>query len=498
VWAVAVVGDYIIGHSTRWVTEQAKFVRREVTISIQVTFVRDELPLQGTDDGVVVMLAAPGERVGKGQSYALVCQNGKDAEQLSRRSALEQRLAWLRETSDAANYRALNAEQLSRQVDDTFAQFLRALDRGDCAGLAEPQEVFLHRATTLQVAMGSTLDLAGELKEAQRQLDALAQQAAPERFTQLTAPDSGEYYGITDGFETVLNPAALKNLTPESCTALLQRKAAPQAEPLGKLVKGFRWYAVALVPPGEAQQLREGAEYKVMFPQESARAFILRAERIRRGSGAQGQALVIFSCDEKDGTIQCLRGAKAEITLETVEGLEVPAAALRFLEKGAGQQKRPFTGVYIIRAGKPLLREAEVLYQDSKTAVVAWGGKHEAQAVSGGRVTVRGRLGSVTSPGEGQLRIIGQELSLVAEALDVKPAIPGGPTTQVTAQRRLFNETLLTGSGLQWKQEGNVLIVTGSGFAYREQRDTGLKIHDSVLVEGRIPEDDTTTISAGT
>ena len=488
IWGLAVVGDGLVGRSRHWVTELAGYQSRPVTISAPAIFVREEIPLPGAADGVVVTLMDPGARTGAGQAYALVCPDGRVAEALSRQLILEQRLRWLQDAEEARSYQALNAEQLGRQVDECFADFLKALDRGDCAGLPARQEVFLQRATTLEAALGQSVDFAGEIAEAKRQLEELRAQANPAGQTRLEAPASGIYYPATDGLESICTPAALAQInTPEELRALRDRAPAANASAAGvsaKLVTDFRWYMAAVLPGGQAQQLEEGARYQVMFPQESARGFTMKVERIRRGGE---EAVAVFSCEEKDDTIQCLRGANAEILMDTVDGLVVPSAALRFFEKGEGQTKRPYTAVYIVRAGQLQLREVDVLYQDIATgaAVVAWGRQSEAQAVEGDRITVQGKLQSVTKPAENRLLLIGQDLVLTAET-NVKPIGEGGPSSVVTARRSLFTETIVTGKNLQFEKKGETLVLTGEDIAYREQRGLGLKIHDTVLVGGKV------------
>jgi len=481
IWGLAVLGDGLVGRGKHWVTEQAKYREYPVTITAQAAFVREEIPLPGAAQGVAVTLMEPGARVGAGQAYALVCQDSHGAEVLSRQRVLEQRLRWLQDADEAKAYKALNAEQLGRQVVTCFTDFLRALDSGGCAGLPARQEAFLHRVTTLEAALGRPVDFSGEITETQRQLVELrAQTGAPGL---LEAPGSGDYYPMADGLERVFTPQALGGVnSPEDLQALLD--TPPAADIAGaKLITGFRWYMAAVLPGGQAQRLEEGAKYRVTFPQESAREFSMKVDRIRRGGG--DQAVAVFSCDEKDDIIQCLRSARAEIVMDVVDGLKIPSAALRFLEKGEDQAKRAYTAVYIVRAGQLQLREVDVLYQDGATAVVAWGRQSEAQAVRGDRVTVQGKVRSVTKPAENRLLIIGQDLVLVTES-NVTPLQEGGPSSMVTARRNLFDETVITGKNLQYEQKGETLVLTGEGIAYREQRGQGLKIHDTVLVGGKV------------
>ncbi|MCL2299518.1 MAG: hypothetical protein FWC27_05165 [Firmicutes bacterium] len=481
VWGLAVAGDSLLGHSKHWVTALAGYEQLPVRIEARATFARSEVPLPGAAQGVVVTLTEPGARVGAGQPYALVCRDSREAEALSRRRVLEQRLNWLQDAEEAKSYQALNAEQLARQVDNCFLDFLKALDSGDCAGLPAQQDLFLHRATTLEAALGRPVDFSGEIAETRRQIAALNAQTDASGITQLEAPGSGDYYPAADGLERVITPAALLAVNAPEDLRLLLEKPPAAAAPMGKLVTGFRWYMAAQLPGGQAQRLEEGEKYQVMFPQESARSFTMKVEKIRRGGE---ECVALFSCEEKDDTIQRLRGAKAEIVLEVVDGLSFPSAALRFLEKGEGQAARPYTAVYIVRAGQLQLREVDVLYQDGETAVVAWGRQNEAQAVEGERITVQGKVKSVTRPAENRLLLVGQDMTLVTES-HVKSIEPGAPASLVTVRRKLFGETVVTGKDLRFEQKGETLVLTGEDISYREQRGVGLKIHDTVLVWGK-------------
>jgi len=485
VWGIAVVGDAVAGRAGRWATDKAEYVRQRVVLNADVLFVREELPLEESGGGTVVPQVQPGERVARGESYALVCASSQDAETLSRVRALEQRLRWLQEAARAQHFHALNAERISKQVDSTFTSFLKDLDRGAFGNMDEWKEMFLHRSTTMEAVLGRPVDLSGEISRAQAQLDELRTRmiSTVERL----APQSGCYYPVADGLEDTLTP---KRLLAEDTVRHLGRLWA-QAEDVGgalqaqgKLVTAFTWYAVVRLSAGDAQKLREGTRYTVVFPQESAREFSMGVRTIRR-DGTE-QAYVIFDCDEKDDSIQLLRTAKAEIVLRSVDGLRFPSAALRHREVGEGAERRQARGVYVVRAGKALWREVEVLTEDRRRAVVAWGTQNEAQTVEGDLVTVSGSIQSVKLLEEGRLLITGRDMMITGEHTNVKPAIPGGPTIVQAMRRPLFEVTLLSGRNLVYERDGDVLTLAGEEISYKEQRGVRLKIHDAVLVEGKV------------
>ena len=486
VWGVAVVGGAAARRAGRWVTDRAVYTSQPVTLNAEALFIREEMPLEeSAARGTMVPQVQPGERVGQGQCYVLVCAGGEDAETLSRVHALEQRLRWLQEAARAQHFHALNAEQISRQVDSTFTSFLKGLDRGAFGSIDEWKEMFLHRSTTMEAVLGRPVDLSGEIARAQKQLGALRVRTVSA--IEILAPKSGSYYPAADGLESTLTPQRL--LSDDSAGNLGRmwaqaKAAAPDAQQRGKLITAFTWYAVVKLAAGDAQQLREGARYPVIFPQESSREFNMQVHAVRREG--TGDAYVVFSCDEKDDSIQLLRTAKAEIVLRHVDGLEFPASALRFQEVGEGARRRRATGVYVVRAGKTLWREVEVLHEDRQKAVVAWGTQNEAQAVEGDRVTVSGGIQSVQELDAGKLLITGRDMAITGENTNVTPAVEGGPTSVVVTQRPLFEVTLLSGKNLTYQRDGEVLTLVGDDISYKEQRGVRLKIHDAVLVEGKV------------
>lgn len=486
VWGIAVVGGAVVRRAGRWVTEKAVYVSQPVSLHAEALFIREELLLdESAARGTMAPRVQPGERVGRGQSYVMVCADEGDAETVSRIRALEQRLRWLQETARAEQFHALDAEQISRQVHSAFVAFLKDLERGAFGDIDEWKEVFLHRSTTMEAVLGRPVDLTGEIARAEKQLAAL--RARPVEATELFAPKSGVYYPAADGLEGILTPRRL--LADDSAANLgrmwAQAKNASQ-ESHAKLITGFTWYTVVRLAAGDARQLREGTRYTVIFPQESSREFTMRVHAIR-GDGKEN-AYVVFASDEKDDSIQLLRTAQAEIVLRHVDGLEFPAPALRFQEVGEGPQRRTAAGVYIIRAGKALWREVEVLHEDLEKAVVAWGTQNEAQAVEGDRVTVSGGIQSVQRLAAGKLLITGRDMVITGENTGMEPAIEGGPTSAVVTQRPLYDVTLLSGKSLTYERGGNVLTLAGEDITYREQRGVRLKIHDAVLVEGKVAE----------
>ncbi|MDR2525692.1 MAG: hypothetical protein LBC83_05885 [Oscillospiraceae bacterium] len=488
-WMLGVLGDSIIRKGGGLQTEIAEPTAFPLLIETEMTFVRNEIPLLGTAGGRLVPLVAVGERVAVGQSYAAACSGEQDAATLLRMQSLEQRLQWLEESGKATNYHAVNVQELSKQVDEAYTALLQAYDARDSAAISLARETFLYRSTGLEAALGETLDFSTEIAAAQEELASLRAADIEAKVTELKTSAAGYYYPQADGREAVLTPEKLMNLTPESWEALRTGTASPmQAQ--GRIITDFRWYAVTVLPAEDARQLNEGSSYTVEFPLEAARTLTMRVESVRQGKA--GAAAVVFSAEKKEDALLQLRGARASITLDVHKGLQIPTTALRVREGGEGLRRRSFTGVYVLAAGQPVLREVEVLYQSDAdgVAIVAWDVENKNRALEGDRVILRGAISGFARQEDGSLLVVGKHLRLTAQDTHaLSPIEEGKAITKTTYSAPVYDiVTLRAAKTLSFKKDGEDLIVTGTEMSFKEGRGTGIKIYDHVVVKGRVPE----------
>ncbi|MDR2647813.1 MAG: hypothetical protein LBB67_06810 [Oscillospiraceae bacterium] len=496
-WACALAYDYSMEHISGVKTKAAVRAAQEVTLEAQSYFVRDESTFHIKNGQSIVPLLENGARVSKNEEYAFVFANEADAQNLLKLQRLEHRLDWLRESNDNVNYHVVDVAQLHGQVAETFSAFLGQLDETNFESTIDARDTFLNYATTLEVALNGKMDLSEEIAAAERELREL-RNAGASATDRLTAPEAGNYFNSADGLESVLTPEAIlpqsKNgaLTPEKWNALIQTPAAGDAK--SKIVRGFTWYAVVVLPRDEAQQLLAGTVYKVRFPLETASEFQMKVLSVQ--GGKDDQAAVVFVCTEQNDAIYQLRTAKISIVTGVFEGLEIPSSALRTLEKTDGLQRRSYRGVYVLSGSKVIPKEVRVLYQTGEKTIVAHEQTPEVQSLPGDRVTVSGQIASVVDKKPGTLTVVGKNLSILAENTKYKPAVKAREedeedapafVTVTTARANVCDEINISGDDMQWREEDGNLVITGAGFAYREVLGTILKMYDPVIYEGRIP-----------
>ena len=101
-----------------------------------------------------------------------------------------------------------------------------------------------------EYAYNGSDDLTAKLDELNAQITALSG-AASGGTTRITAPVSGTYSAVADGYESVLTPEALETMTPSQLSS-----AAPQSvsTTVGKLIQGSDY---GLVEPGTIEAATE-------------------------------------------------------------------------------------------------------------------------------------------------------------------------------------------------------------------------------------------------
>ena len=349
------------------------------------------LPAQS---GIVEITRAEGERVGVGQEVALVYQNSQAQSNQEQLDALELEIDLL-EYAISQSGGVDSAARLDEDILQALVDLRAACALGDYADLEEQvleiKSDVLKRGYTYGDGLTSA-DLSAQLQDLRNQRSALQQQSA---FTtgRVTAPQSGTFSNLVDGYESLLTPESVFQLTPSSLAELIDNPPAADSA-LGKLITSSRWYFAASLPGEAADRLSQGGVATLRFTGEFSRDVAVTVEQIGPAEG--GQTLVIFSSDRYLSQITLLRHQTAELIFESWSGLRIPTAALRLLqEEQTDEETGQVTqttrlGVYALVAGRVTFKEVEVLTEGEDYYVVRPVGTGRDALRAGEEIITRG------------------------------------------------------------------------------------------------------------
>ena len=329
---------------------------------VEGILVREEQVLPG-QTGIVDLRVDEGERVGVGQAVAYLYQSEEAVARQQTIRALTLEAEQLRaamtltDTGDAARL----DETIIRQT----VELRSAAAQKDFTALED--QVLDLKSTVLQRAytygQEGTGALQTRLTELRGEIDALRSQA--ERDTRaVTAPASGTFSALVDGYEGVVTPDSLADLTPASLAALLEREEAEDPTALGKLITDPTWYFAALVPAETAQRLLPGHQVTLRFSRDFSGDLSATVESVGEG---EGQVVVILSSQDGLARTTLLRRQTVELIFDSRTGLRVPKQAVHLTEEtvtdpDTGEEEtRTVYGVYAVVGTRAEFKPVEIL-----------------------------------------------------------------------------------------------------------------------------------------
>lgn len=364
-----------------WKTFQDPFVSTYVysytlndSIQTDGLIIRQEQVLSG-GQGIVDVTRGEGEQVGINQTVALIYRDDQARQSQEQQEALRLEITQLQyalgqgeDVSSAAklNDDILNA-MVSLRVASTQQDFSDLEDQ-----VLEVKGKVLRREYTYSDEL-STDSLATRFQELQTQYQTLRNQSYS-AITQVTAPVSGTFSTLVDGYEGLINLESAINLTPQALTDLMNQTPTGDSTAVGKLISSNRWYFAAVVTQEEGERLEQAGSLTLRFAGDFTKEVSMTVEKVNQDD--QGQAVVILSSDRYLEQTTLLRRETAELIFNSRTGLRVPKNALRMVtttseDEETGETTETNTlGVYVVTAGRAEFKPVTILTEGDDFYVV--------------------------------------------------------------------------------------------------------------------------------
>lgn len=348
----------------------------EESVSLSGYVVRQEQVLEDDSSGLLRLRREEGERVSRGGAVASVYADQSSLDRQAEISTLETRIEQLQYAQDAAGSSEVSMK-LDAQILQNILEYRQCL-AADRMAKAETCGIQL-RALVLKrdYTYSENEDLSGQIEALQAQLKELKAQAAGSVRT-ITAPVSGLYSAVVDGYETVLTPESLTDMTPSQLSAV--RADSTVSSSVGKLILGDSWYYAASMSATDAEELQEASDALKKTGKSLTLRFVKSVERdlpvtvSHIGPEENGRCVVVFEGKTYLSRLTLLRQQSAQVVWDSTEGIRVPKEALR-MEKvtvnSEGQRvTEEATGVYCVVGMEARFKPVEVVYNGSNFLLV--------------------------------------------------------------------------------------------------------------------------------
>ena len=329
--------------------------RSEQSIAVRGYVVRTE-QIVDCGETLIELKHSEGERVGAGDTVATVYRSAdalKATQELEMLRAQAEQLTYARSAANDAE----TALKLDSDIREQIIAVRAAFESGSYSALDTLGDRLRTTVLKREYAYSGSEDLSARLDELNAQISALSA-AVSGGTTRITAPVSGAYSAVADGYESVLTPEALETMTPSALAAVTPQSVSTT---VGKLCEGNKWYFAANVNEADAAAFKEGQ--RLTLRMASGVDFDLPVTVMRVSAAENGKCLIVTESDQYLSYVTLLREQNAELILEEYEGLRIPKNALRVDENGE-------SGVYCRVGRVAYFKPVRIVYQGSDYCLV--------------------------------------------------------------------------------------------------------------------------------
>lgn len=344
------------------------------SVTVEGLVVREArvLPAQ---PGILEITRAEGEKVGTGQEIALVYRDSQAQANQVQIEELEMEIELLEYAIDQGGDLD-SAARLDEDILQAVVGLRASYALGDCTQLRDQvmnvKSSVLKRGYTYGEGL-TPADLTARLRQLKEELTVLTRQSA-RATTRVTAPEPGVFSSLVDGYESLLTPDTVLQLTPSALQELIDNPAGEESGALGKLLTSNTWYFAANLPKQSAERLTEGKTATLRFSGELNREVEMTVEQI--GPTEQNKTLVVFSSSRYLILTTLLRCQTVELIFDRWSGLRIPKQALHLEEvtRTDDNTGEPVSvqilAVYALVNGHAELREVEIVHEGEDYYVV--------------------------------------------------------------------------------------------------------------------------------
>ncbi|MBO5727778.1 MAG: hypothetical protein J6R39_04050, partial [Oscillospiraceae bacterium] len=361
------------------------------SVETDALLVRREQVLSGRS-GIVDVVPGEGERVGAGQTVAMVYRDSAALERKERIRSLSME-AELLEYATTRGDQSAGSGELEQEV-VRCAALLRSDTAAGDFGRLEDRVLDLKRAVLHRdYVYGQGVD-ASRLAALNAELSALKSRDEQET-TRVYAGTSGVYSAQVDGFETLADPQSVFSLSVQQLDELLARPADTDTDALGKLITSNRWFLAMNLPREAAQRLSVGKTVTVRFSGDFEQDLSMRVDQV--GKQEQEQVTVVLSTDRALADTTLLRRQSVELIFAQQEGLRVPKSSVHILTEDVVDKEGKLveiisrTGVYAAVNNRAEFKEVEIVAEGSQFYVVRPLESEKTMLRAGDQVIVHGR-----------------------------------------------------------------------------------------------------------
>lgn len=313
-------------------------------VNITAVIIRDEMLVENNHSGTLHFEINDSERAPKDGIIANVFGTAEQSYAATEIVKIKNEIKNIQEIESYNDLNAVDIDLINNKMYESLNAIIRRSQLGSYSDISEYKESLLSLINRKQIATGVAVDFTSQLNELNSRLAVLeAQLGTP--LGSVRAEKAGYFISATDGYEAVLKPDKISEITPEFLENL-KPQPTDNKSVIGKLVSDYTWYIAANVSINDSLQFKVGDNLKILTGMSAFPEITVTVDRINM-SVSEDKAVVIFACNQMNSELSAIRSATMTVVKNHYSGLKVSSKALRFKDEGENAGS-PVTGVYVV------------------------------------------------------------------------------------------------------------------------------------------------------
>ncbi len=319
--------------------------------------VRNETVVESSLSGTLSFEIDNGGRVAKDGIIAQCYANEDDAHKQVRIEQLDEQIKQLENLQIYNDLNAADINSLSSKIHTSIIEVADSTQNG-VVKTGEQYSTLLQLINRYQIIVGQISDFKSLITTLKTDRDSLkASMTAP--LGELKAHMSGYVVYTVDGYESIITPDGLDNLTVEDINNIKAEEKSDSA--ICKIVSDHEWYIAAEMPFDEALKLKSGQSVKLKTSLLSSPEIKATVRNVNKKSLGEN-VVVVFACNAMSIELAVARNIEFTVVYEEYEGLRVDNRAIRVVDG--------VTGVYVLTASQVKFVAINVLWQGENYSIV--------------------------------------------------------------------------------------------------------------------------------
>lgn len=332
-------------------TEEAVLATVNEDIVFDGIVIRDETVMTYNGGGVLDYKYTDGSKVSVNSTVAEVFNNENDIAVRNRIQRIDQQIEQLEKAQNPGTAAYAEPEALLAGIDTEYTEMLGCLYDKDFEGLDKAKDQLNYSNGLYGIITGTVTDYdkaIGELKAKKSTL----QSSAGGAVGSIKAEKTGYFVSYADGYEDVLTVGMADKLTEQDILNVVQGKAKPPANAVGKMFDSYNCKIAGIVKSDP--RIVQDSEVSLML-NSSKNVYMCTVDRVT--DLGDDRMLVILDCDRLDEALVESRTLSAKLVFDKYQGIKVPRSALRFRN---GEK-----GVYVLLGKDISFKKVNVIYEGS-------------------------------------------------------------------------------------------------------------------------------------